>query len=281
MLHTRSSGFVATALFVLATCALAPVAPTLGCSPDGIDLDVPSGLLGDDATEIPEPGEWKPDPNAPPPPPPDPSTIPEPPEWGPPATLDPATVPNPYVNLGVGVAISRPDSFVWLPESSMPDYAKYTERIPIDDFDPKSYAAPIEQPLISMASTPEAQWGRDVVAYLYARPFPYKSVTPGVGWPNAVGAIMAGLALREMTFAGYRQVEEAVAEDVDGTNGATVKIRYDVLGPNGEILPTTEEVWLTRIGRHLIFLNLIYPENADAETLEQVAFIRDSLRIDI
>ncbi len=272
------------ATLVLALLALPLV--LAGCS-DG----EPSSLVSDTATETEE--EWVSttpkevieelgyDPNRPPPPPLPASRYPDPPNWGPPAKLDPASVPNPYVNVGIGVSIERPESFVWLPESSMPDFQQYTERIPILEFDPQDYADPIQQPLISMASKPDPQWGRDVVALLFARPIAADLVAVADYFTEGHRIIPHILARRGLVYPGFEVVEAPVFEEVDGKDGATTRARYDVPDENGNLLPTTEAVWLTRIGRYLIFLNIIYPENADAQTLEQVRAIADSLRIDV
>jgi hypothetical protein len=250
----------------------------VGCEAEEATLDAPSMTASAEPEE-----EMKGfNPNRPPPDWGTPaSKYPDPPNWGAPATLDPAIVPNPYVNLGIGVSIARPESFVWLPESSMPDFLEYKERIDITKFDAQMYADPIQQPLISMASRLDPQWGRDIVAFLYARPVASDLKTMVDYFPAGPAMIPHILNRRAMLYSGFEVLEEPVFEEIDDQDGATTRARYDVPDPDGTLLPTTELVWLARIGRYLIYLNIIYPENADAPTLEQVKAIADSLRIDV
>ena len=256
-------------LSILALILALAAGSFLGCSPED-----------DSALPVPAEGEWQPDPHAPPPEPPPSEEFPEPPKWGPAGRLEPASVANPYVNAAIGVAITKPDDWTWLPMTSMPDFASRTERVPRDEVVPEEWADPIRTPLIAMSSRPDPQWGRDPVVLLQARPL--------VGPPGLADGIsddpvrIAGAAVlqRGTQYAGFAVVEEAVATDVAGRPGAVIRIRYDVATPDGVLWPASERVWHTRRDRFFFYLNAILPENAGPEVWSAIDRIHDSLRID-
>jgi hypothetical protein len=241
----------------------------LACDP-GSEADGP----------VEEVGGYQVDPHAPPPPPATPEEIPEPPKWGPAGRLDPASLGHTYTNAAVGVSVTKPAGWVWLPATSMPDFASRRERLPADEVVPEEWADPIQTPLIAMASRPDPQWGRDAVVLLQVRPL--------VGPPGLLANLstdpvrMAGASVlqRGTQHQGFAIVEDAAPVALSGLEGATIRIRYEVGLSDGTLLPTSERVWHARRDRLFVYLNAILPEDAGPEVQATIGEIHDSLRID-
>ena len=149
------------------------------------------------------------------------------PKWGEAGRFDPASLPDRYENSALGIRIAKPREWVWLPETSMPDYATREPGSLLKAYEPGDWGAPNDTPLIAMASVANQQRNRDVEIRLMVKPqtdhsmhqFSYVRGGPK-GFLNATA--YPGI----LRSKGRKVVEEAEAHQVSGLEGAVMRFDW-------------------------------------------------------
>ncbi len=199
------------------------------------------------------------------------------PKWGKPGRLDPASLTNRYENAALGVRIIKPEGWVWLPETSLPDFAKRPDGSLRQTFDPGEWGDPIHTPLIAMASVANPQRNRDVEVHLMAKPQTMNDM-------QMLSLIRDPARLLSVSTHPQRKTlkvaEEARAVPVGGLDGAVMRYRPDQPNTAGAASPSSERVWLASRGPYLFYLHAWAPESATPAVQHQIQAIFESLEIE-
>ena len=204
----------------------------------------------------------------------------EPYDWGGPGQLDPASTPNPYRHVGLGVTITRPSEWVWLPETSAPDYASQNDPAVRTTVVREHWDDPSRTPMIAMASVPDPVDGRDVRIALFVRPIPGSLSMLEAFIGNSHKVVQGELRKVAIDQENYELIEETGAITVSGITGATARVRYTVRGDESESRTLDETITYFARPPYLFFLRIYRPADAPGSTDQTIRDVLESLQIE-
>jgi len=201
-------------------------------------------------------------------------------DWGGPGHLDPASIPNPYRHVGLGVTITRPAEWVWLPETSAPGYASQNDPAVRTTVVREHWDDPYRTPMIAMASAPDPVDGRDIRIALFVRPMPVQSKSNQVFINNPRGIVQGELRRTKRDHSSYEMLEEPSDITISGISGAVARMRYTVRGGESESRTLDETITCFARPPYLFFLRVYRPSDAAGSTDQTISDVLESLQIE-
>jgi hypothetical protein len=177
--------------------------------------------------------------------------------------------PDHYRSAAVGVALVKPEDWVFLSDTSHPDPERWDERLSHQEI-LRRLVMPYKTPLVALAPVPEPRTGIDPVVRVFARPFRGLGGMP-IEFEKTL-AVAAANAQGRNARPDFAIEEGPVPYDVGGIPGASTRIRWSAAGEGGELLPVLERILYARRGKMLFWIELERPlaVTGDEEAFERI-----------